>query len=393
MPNIEFTRLLESSEGLTDGFKAEASTLFESAVNEAVEAVIAEKLDECKKQCAEEAAKTLNEQVEQKLQARIDEQLDECKKQCADEAAAMINEQVEQQLQARIDEQMDSLYKQAAEHGAKVIREHIENAKTDLSKSLNEQYAAKYETLLSEAEAAKSELAEATTKYETTVRELSESVEKLAAEKAAKELEPICEKLTSYADYVAEQYVSSREQQIVSETKAYIGQCIIDRVKGLFEELGAEIPAGSEALEKQIADLTEERDQAYSDLAESIEARQQLENQLFESRKATALAVISEGMVESDRAKLVKLMEGVTGDLETFTSRAKILAESICSPAEKSEPKLTITEAAVVTDKAPTITEPTAAAKREVLTEQHKTSEDHEMDYIFASLQGLSAKR
>ena len=322
MPNIDFTRLLESSEGLTDGFKAEASTLFESAVNEAVEAVIAEKLDECKKQCAEEAAKTLNEQVESK----VAEQVEICKKQCADEAAAMINEQVEQQLQARIDEQMDSLYKQAAEHGAKVIREHIENAKTDLSKSLNEQYAAKYESLLSEAEAAKSELAEATTKYETTVRELSESVEKLAAEKAAKELEPICEKLTSYADYVAEQYVSSREQQIVSETKAYIGQCIIDRVKGLFEELGAEIPAGSEALEKQIADLTEERDQAYSDLAESIEARQQLENQLFESRKATALAVISEGMVESDRAKLVKLMEGVTGDLETFTSRAKILA-------------------------------------------------------------------
>ena len=389
MPNIEFTRLLESSEGLTDGFKAEASTLFESAVNEAVEAVIAEKLDECKKQCAEEAAKTLNEQVESK----VAEQVEICKKQCADEAAAMINEQVEQQLQARIDEQMDSLYKQAAEHGAKVIREHIENAKTDLSKSLNEQYAAKYETLLSEAEAAKNELAEATTKYETTVRELSESVEKLAAEKAAKELEPICEKLTSYADYVAEQYVSSREQQIVSETKAYIGQCIIDRVKGLFEELGAEIPAGSEALEKQIADLTEERNQAYSDLAESIEARQQLENQLFESRKATALAVISEGMVESDRAKLVKLMEGVTGDLETFTSRAKILAESICSPAEKSEPKLTITEAAVVTDKAPTVTEPVAAEKREVLTEQHKTSEDHEMDYIFASLQGLSAKR
>ena len=389
MPNIEFTRLLESSEGLTDGFKAEASTLFESAVNEAVEAVIAEKLDECKKQCAEEAAKTLNEQVE----AKVAEQVEICKKQCADEAAAMINEQVEQQLQARIDEQMDSLYKQAAEHGAKVIREHIENAKTDLSKSLNEQYAAKYESLLSEAEAAKSELAEATTKYETTVRELSESVEKLAAEKAAKELEPICEKLTSYADYVAEQYVSSREQQIVSETKAYIGQCIIDRVKGLFEELGAEIPAGSEALEKQIADLTEERDQAYSDLAESIEARQQLENQLFESRKATALAVISEGMVESDRAKLVKLMEGVTGDLETFTSRAKILAESICSPGEKSEPKLTITEAAVVTDKAPTITESEPAAKREVLTEQHKTSEDHEMDYIFASLQGLSAKR
>lgn len=389
MPNIEFTRLLESSEGLTDGFKAEASTLFESAVNEAVESVIAEKLDECKKQCAEEAAKTLNEQVESK----VAEQVEICKKQCADEAAAMINEQVEQQLQARIDEQMDSLYKQAAEHGAKVIREHIENAKTDLSKSLNEQYAAKYETLLSEAEAAKSELAEATTKYETTVRELSESVEKLAAEKAAKELEPICEKLTSYADYVAEQYVNSREQQIVSETKAYIGQCIIDRVKGLFEELGAEIPAGSEALEKQIADLTEERDQAYSDLAESIEARQQLENQLFESRKATALAVISEGMVESDRAKLVKLMEGVTGDLETFTSRAKILAESICSPAEKSEPKLTITEAAVVTDKAPTITEPVVAEKREVLTEQHKTSEDHEMDYIFASLQGLSAKR
>lgn len=389
MPNIEFTRLLESSEGLTDGFKAEASTLFESAVNEAVEAVIAEKLDECKKQCAEEAAKTLNEQVESK----VAEQVEICKKQCADEAAAMINEQVEQQLQARIDEQMDSLYKQAAEHGAKVIREHIENAKTDLSKSLNEQYAAKYETLLSEAEAAKSELAEATTKYETTVRELSESVEKLAAEKAAKELEPICEKLTSYADYVAEQYVSSREQQIVSETKAYIGQCIIDRVKGLFEELGAEIPAGSEALEKQIADLTEERDQAYSDLAESIEARQQLENQLFESRKATALAVISEGMVESDRAKLVKLMEGVTGDLETFTSRAKILAESICSPAEKSEPKLTITEAAVVTDKAPTVTEPAAAAKREVLTEQYKKPEDREVDYIFASLQGLAKNR
>lgn len=388
MPNIEFTRLLESSEGLTDGFKAEASALFESAVNEAVEAVIAEKLDECKKQCADEAVKTINEQVE----AKVAEQVELCKKQAAEEATKTIDEQVEQKLQARIDEQMDSLYKQAAEHGASVIREHIEAAKADISKSLNEQYASKYESLITEAEAAKNELAEATAKYESTVAELSESVEKLAAEKAAKELQPICEKLTSYADYVAEQYVSAREQQIVNETKAYIGQSIVDRIKQLFEEFGAELPAGSEVLEKQIADLTEERDQAYSDLAESIEARQQLENQLFESRKATALAVISEGMVESDRAKLIKLMEGVSGDLDEFTSRAKLLAESICSPSEKSEPKLTITEAAVVTDKAPTIAEP-EPVKQEVLTEQHKDSEDHEMDYIFASLQGLSAKR
>ena len=46
MSNAEFAQLLESSEGLTEQFKSEASKMFESAVDAKVETMLAEQLEQ-----------------------------------------------------------------------------------------------------------------------------------------------------------------------------------------------------------------------------------------------------------------------------------------------------------------------------------------------------------
>lgn len=359
MPNDQFIQLLESSEGLTDGFKSNAAALFEEAVNQAVA-------------------------------AQIDQQLDACRKQCADEAAAEIEHLVEQRLDGRIAEQRDTLYREAAEHGAKIINEQLATAKSELTESLNGQYAEKYDALLKEAAEAKAALETESAKYSRSVSDLMESVEKLAADKAAEQLVPICEKLVTWADYVAEQYVNAHEQQIVNETKGYIGESIVERIKDLFEQFGCELPSGHEAIEKQIADLTAERDQAYADLAESIEARQAVEQQLFEARKSAALAAVTESLAATDRAKVIKLMEGVEGDLESFVARAKLLAETV-STADAAEPSVTLTEAVTVTDTPPTLAE--AAPEPPTKPEQYVNPDQRDVDMIVASLRNLRINR
>lgn len=285
MSNAEFAQLLESSEGLTDQFKSEASQLFESAVEAAVVAQV-------------------SEQVEAKLAEQVEKCREEISEEMAERGAAIVEEQVASRVQA---------------------------VKAELAESLKQEYLEEMKAMSEKVAELESEVEEKCKECEETKKALEEADNARAAEIAAEKLEQLSERLVSYTDYVAEQYVEAHEQQIEESAKVFLAEGILDSVRSTFAKFGFAPVEAHEHFEEKLAELTRERDDAFAQLSEAIEAKFDLEHQIEESKKATAIAVVSEGLTDVERAKLVELMEGDNGTVAQFADRARILAESLRS--------------------------------------------------------------
>lgn len=271
MSNAEFAQLLESSEGLTEQFKSEASKMFESAVDAKVETMLAEQLEQHREAIAEEMAN----------------------------------------------------------HHAELLEEQIEEQKKVIAESIKGEYLAEMEKMSEKIAELEGEIEEEKQKCEQAEKEHEEKLNESAAQLASEKLDELTDRLVSYADYIAEQYVESHEQQIEESAKVFLAEGILDSVRSTFAKFGFAPVEAHEHFESKLAEISRERDDAFAQLAEAVEAKFDLEHQIEESKKATALAVISEGMSDIERSKLVELMEGDTGSVEQFSERARILAESL----------------------------------------------------------------
>lgn len=271
MSNAEFAQLLESSEGLTEQFKSEASKMFESAVDAKVETMLAEQLEQHRETIAEEMAN----------------------------------------------------------HHAELLEEQIEEQKKVIAESIKGEYLAEMEKMSEKIAELEGEIEEEKQKCEQAEKEHEEKLNEAAAQLASEKLDELTDRLVSYADYIAEQYVESHEQQIEESAKVFLAEGILDSVRSTFAKFGFAPVEAHEHFESKLAEISRERDDAFAQLAEAVEAKFDLEHQIEESKKATALAVISEGMSDAERSKLVELMEGDTGSVEQFSERARILAESL----------------------------------------------------------------
>lgn len=271
MSNAEFAQLLESSEGLTEQFKSEASKMFESAVDAKVETMLAEQLEQHREAIAEEMAN----------------------------------------------------------HHAELLEEQIEEHKKVIAESIKGEYLAEMEKMSEKIAELEGEIEEEKEKCEQAEKEHEEKLNEAAAQLASEKLDELTDRLVSYADYIAEQYVESHEQQIEESAKVFLAEGILDSVRSTFAKFGFAPVEAHEHFESKLAEISRERDDAFAQLAEAVEAKFDLEHQIEESKKATALAVISEGMSDAERSKLVELMEGDTGSVEQFSERARILAESL----------------------------------------------------------------
>lgn len=271
MSNAEFAQLLESSEGLTEQFKSEASKMFESAVDAKVETMLAEQLEQHREAIAEEMAN----------------------------------------------------------HHAELLEEQIEEQKKVIAESIKGEYLAEMEKMSEKIAELEGEIEEEKEKCEQAEKEHEEKLNEAAAQLASEKLDELTDRLVSYADYIAEQYVESHDQQIEESAKVFLAEGILDSVRSTFAKFGFAPVEAHEHFESKLAEISRERDDAFAQLAEAVEAKFDLEHQIEESKKATALAVISEGMSDAERSKLVELMEGDTGSVEQFSERARILAESL----------------------------------------------------------------
>lgn len=292
---ITFSALLESVDGLTDEFKAQAPKIFEEAV--------AARVEEAKAEVTAELTKSL----EESFQAKLAEEVESAKKTALEESA--------QAFTAKIDE--------------------LTAKNVELEESMKEA------------------LEEADAKYNALTENLHE-VAKQLTEEAMGELG---QKLDGWLEYCAHEYVEGHKPTMVQAEEVEIARKFMENIKGLMEGFNMAQVEGAQVLKDQIADLEEENKNVYHELSESLARAQALEATI-DSMKTTALVEgLKEGMTDTDKERFQVVVEALDLPFDQFETKAKELAESFktAEPEVKvEEPKPTIvTESKVVETKQP----------------------------------------
>lgn len=325
---ITFSALLESVDGLTDEFKAQAPKIFEEAV--------AARVEEAKAEVTAELTKSL----EESFQAKLAEEVESAKKEAQKEAQKEALEESAQAFTAKIDE---------------LTAQNVE-----LEESMKEAQA------------------EADAKYNALTENLHE-VAKQLTEEAMGELG---QKLDGWLEYCAHEYVEGHKPTMVQAEEVEIARKFMENIKGLMEGFNMANVEGAQVLKDQIADLEEENKNVYHELSESLARAQSLEATI-DSMKTTALVEgLKEGMTDTDKERFQVVVEALDLPFDQFEAKAKELAESFktAEPEVKvEEPKPTIvTESKVVETK-----QPEAKPKQEAI--------DADVAWVLASLQRHNA--
>lgn len=292
---ITFSALLESVDGLTDEFKAQAPKIFEEAV--------AARVEEAKAEVTAELTKSL----EESFQAKLAEEVESAKKSALEESA--------QAFTAKIDE--------------------LTAKNVELEESM------------------KDALEEADAKYNALTENLHEFAKQLTEEAMGE----LGQKLDGWLEYCAHEYVEGHKPTMVQAEEVEIARKFMENIKGLMEGFNMANVEGAQVLKDQIADLEEENKNVYHELSESLARAQSLEATI-DSMKTTALVEgLKEGMTDTDKERFQVVVEALDLPFDQFETKAKELAESFktAEPEVKvEEPKPTIvTESKVVETKQP----------------------------------------
>ena len=163
--------------------------------------------------------------------------------------------------------------------------------------------------------------------------------EEVAAMKVA-----LVERVDSYLEYVAEEWMTENELAIEHGLKTEMTESFLAGMKGLFEEHYVTIPEDKyDVLESMVEKL----DDMEEKLNEQIEKNIGLNKRLAESTADSILDEISEGLAATQKEKLASLAESVEFESEEeYREKLETLKESYFSrtPATKSEAPQTLSE-------------------------------------------------
>lgn len=312
MSNSDFAQLLESAEGLTEQFKTNASQLFEQAVETRANQLVEQQLEAEKQKLIEQAKADAETEIRESVTKEFEEKY-QWMVQTNERLNESLNEQSEkheQELKAK-QEECDAIKKECDDKIAKNVEE-----------------------------------------CDKKVQEVEESLDDRAAQLSVEKVEALRDRLAGYADYVAEQYVAENHDEIVTESKSMIAEGILDTIRECLASYGLGVEEGHQAYEHKIRNLMNERDQAYANLAEAVEAKFDAERELAEHLKSEAFDEITEGLTSLDRERIKNLLAEDTSDVETYKSRVKTLAESFAHTTTK-EHAPAVSTVNVVTESVP----------------------------------------
>ena len=138
--------------------------------------------------------------------------------------------------------------------------------------------------------------------------------------------EALVERVDSYLDYVVESWMENNAVAIERGLKAEIVESFMSGLKGLFEEHYIDIPDEAVAVTEELADKVEILEAAIN---EEIEKNVELSAQLKEFERAFAFAEVSEGLTDTQVAKLQSLSESVDFEsVDTYKKKIGTLRES-----------------------------------------------------------------
>ncbi len=188
----------------------------------------------------------------------------------------------------------------------------------------------------------------------TKVAEMTESIKAQYEETLVEEVKAIKEelqdRLDSYLEYVADEWVSENELAIEHGLKTEMTESFLEGMKKLFEDHYVSIP---EEKYDVIESMVDKLDEMESKLNEQIDKNVALNKRLAESTADVIFAEVTEGLAQTQRDKLATLAENVEFESENgYREKLETLKESYfpsktSTPNSKSE---NLTEESEATD-------------------------------------------
>ena len=188
----------------------------------------------------------------------------------------------------------------------------------------------------------------------TKVTEMTESIKAQYEETLVEEVKAIKEelqdRLDSYLEYVADEWVSENELAIEHGLKTEMTESFLEGMKKLFEDHYVTIP---EEKYDVIESMVDKLDEMESKLNEQIDKNVALNKRLAESTADVIFAEVTDGLAQTQRDKLATLAENVEFESENgYREKLETLKESYfpskpSTPTSKSE---NLTEESEATD-------------------------------------------
>ena len=172
----------------------------------------------------------------------------------------------------------------------------------------------------------------------TKVAEVKEALEAQYQEQLADRLveatEELKERVDSYLEYVADEWVNENELAIEQGLKSEMTESFLGGMKSLFEEHYVTIPEDKyDVLESMVEKL----DDMETKLNEQIEKNIGLNKRLAESSADSILTQVSEGLAQTQKEKLASLSESVEFESEEeYREKLETLKESYFSSKPQS---------------------------------------------------------
>jgi SHS2 domain-containing protein len=180
------------------------------------------------------------------------------------------------------------------------------------------------------------------TAIKTKVAEIKEELQESYATALVEELDKIKEGLTervdSYLEYVADEWMQENQLQVEAGLKTEMTESFLEGMKSLFEEHYVTIP---EEKYDVLNSMVDKLDEMESKLNEQIDRNVALNRRLAESNADSVFAAVSEGLADTQKEKLATLAENVEFESETdYREKLETLKESYF-PSKTSAPKST----------------------------------------------------
>ena len=180
--------------------------------------------------------------------------------------------------------------------------------------------------------------------------ELTASYEEKLVEEVASIKEELKDRVDSYLEYVADEWIAENQLAVESGLKEEMTESFISGMKSLFEEHYVTIP---EEKYDVIESMVDKLDEMESKLNEQIDKNVALNKRLAESTADVIFSEVTEGLAQTQRDKLATLAENVEFESENgYREKLETLKESYfpskpSTPNSKSE---NLTEESEATD-------------------------------------------
>ena len=200
--------------------------------------------------------------------------------------------------------------------------------------------------------------------------ELTASYEEKLVEEVASIKEELKDRVDSYLEYVADEWIAENQLAVESGLKEEMTESFISGMKSLFEEHYVTIP---EEKYDVIESMVDKLDEMEGKLNEQIEKNVALNRRLAESVSDVVFAEVTDGLAQTQKDKLAGLVDNVEFESETaYREKLETLKESYF-PTQKAQRNTTenLTEETGSTDYTSSVT-PSMEAYLKTLTRVSK---------------------